>query len=1100
MDGPKPTQGVRLAAIVAGIVGFLCFVSLPFLPVTQTEASLTWPQNDSLNSVDAPLMAQAPLSLSMQVPVSLAEELPEDESMLIGTVPADSKDPTAEAMQVRSTDNGIDVIFRDRVVLSVDEEQIEANPDAVITVNSNHERTEAFVEGAVDENGEPLRGEVLEDIRPQVTGIYTSLPADGDAAAAIGDGLNVQMEIDSRFTSSPTIIKYIVIWIGLLMAVTSLWALSRIDKVDGASKTRWLRRDAWKLRPLDGLVGFILVLWHFIGANTSDDGYIFTMARASEGSGYMANYYRWFGAPESPFGAPYYDLLALMVKVSTASVWMRLPALLAGLAIWFLLSRLIIPRLGKDIAERRVAYWSAAGVLLAFWLPFNNGLRPEPVIALGALLTWVLIERAILTRRLLPAAIGVIVATLSLGSGPTGLMAVAALLAGLPMLVRIVVERHKALGGGVAAPLMQMMPFLAAGTAILVGVFGDQTLASVLESIRVRGAVGPSMPWYEEPIRFYWLILQSVDGSLTRRFAMLVALMALAITIAALLRHRTVPGALAGPSVRLVFMFIGTMFFLTFTPTKWTHHFGVYAGIGAALAALAAMAISHWAVGSRRNQVLFAGATIFLLAFSLMGINGWWYVSAYGVPWFDKTVQFRGIEAGNIVMAIALITIAAGAVLSFLQEFRGRDPKPSSMAKRLRLGSIAASPFAVVTFAVVIFSVLSLGKGFVSQYPAYSVGLGNFRALTGQTCNLAEDILMETDPNQGFLTPVGGVSLGDSLDPDEEARGFDPNGLPSEMTADAVWVNDGQTNADRSDNPDSNWVEGGEGASTEGGFESQVGVNGSQAVLPFDLDSSVIPVLGSYSEDTQVPGSLTTSWYELPELTEDTPLIVVSAAGRIYHHDMNGVEQDGQSVMAEFGRGEGENWEVLSEMEPLDIGPAPTWRNLRFPTDQIPEGATAVRLVVKDNNLAQGEWVAVTPPRLAELTAMPQVIDPETPTIPDWAVAFQFPCQRPFDHFAGVAEIPEYRITPDRELKVSSTDTWQSLSAGGVLGFSDAVNESVAVPAYQKDDWNRDWGIIEALSPRPNADGVLPDVAMIDLRETTRSGLWSPGPMIVEDE
>ena len=136
MDGPKPTQGVRLAAIVAGIVGFLCFISLPFLPVTQTEASLTWPQNDSLNSVDAPLMAQAPLSLSMQVPVSLAEELPEDESMLIGTVPADSKDPTAEAMQVRSTDNGIDVIFRDRVVLSVDEEQIEANPDAVITVNS----------------------------------------------------------------------------------------------------------------------------------------------------------------------------------------------------------------------------------------------------------------------------------------------------------------------------------------------------------------------------------------------------------------------------------------------------------------------------------------------------------------------------------------------------------------------------------------------------------------------------------------------------------------------------------------------------------------------------------------------------------------------------------------------------------------------------------------------------------------------------------------------------------------------------------------------------------------------------------------------------
>ncbi|MDK8767793.1 arabinosyltransferase domain-containing protein [Corynebacterium freneyi] len=1100
MDGPKPSKGVRIAAIAAGIIGFLCFVALPFLPVVQTQSSLHWPQNDSLESVDAPLMAQAPISLSLDVPLSLADELPEGRSLLVGTLPPDSKDPTAEGLQVRRIDGSVDVVVRDRAILTLDEDEVEANRDGVISIRSDHERTEAFVEGAVDSEGEPLRGVVNEDIRPQTVGIYTSLPADGDAAAAVASGLNLDMEIDSRYTSKPTIIKYIVMWLGLLMTVVSLWALRRIDKVDGSAPTPWLRKDAWQIKPLDALVGFILLVWHFIGANTSDDGYIFTMARASDEAGYMANYYRWFGVPESPFGAPYYDLLALMVKVSTASVWMRLPALIAAFAIWFLLSRLIIPRLGKDIAERRVAYWSAAGVLLAFWLPYNNGLRPEPVVALGALLTWVFIERAILTRRLFPAALGVIVATLALSCGPTGLMAVAALLAGLPMLVRIVVDRHEALGGGAKAPLMQTMPFLAAGTAILVAVFGDQTLATVRESTRVRGIVGPSMPWYEEPIRYYWMILQSVDGSFTRRFAVLAALTALAITIAALLRHRTVPGALAAPATRLVFMFVGTMFFLTFTPTKWTHHFGVYAGIGAALAALAAMAISHWAVGSRRNQVLFAGVAIFMLAFSLMGINGWWYVSAYGVPWFDKTVQLNGIEAGNIVMVIAVLTLAAGAVLQFVQEFRGEDRKPSTLAARLRLGTIAASPFAVVSFMVVIFSVLSLGKGFVSQYPAYSVGLGNIRALTGKTCNLAEDVLMETDPNEGYLTPVGGVSLGDSLDPEGNARGFTPNGLPGEMTADAVWVNDGQTNADRSENPDSNWVSGGEGASTDGGFEAEAGVNGSRATLPFGLDAERIPVLGSYSEDVQVPGSLTTSWYELPERSESHPLLVVSAAGRIYHHDINGVRQKGQKLMAEYGRWDGENWVTLHEAEPLDIGPAPTWRNLRFPTADIPEEATAVRLVASDENLAKGEWIALTPPRLAELKPMPEVIDPSVPTIPDWAVAFQFPCQRPFDHFAGVAENPKYRITPDRELKVSSTDTWQSLSAGGVLGMSDAVNESVAVPTYQKDDWNRDWGIVEALQSRPNPDGVRPGPAVIQYEEITRSGLWSPGPMIVEED
>lgn len=669
MDGPKPSPVVKLVAIIAGIVGFLCFVASPFLPVVTTESSLKWPQNGSLNSVNAPLMAQAPLDMTMRVPLSLVDDLTEDSNVLLASKPKESLNPTERGMQIRNTADSLDVIFKDRVVLSLTDKQVEANKSKTIDIRSNEQETTVSVAGAVDDKGQPLTNTIAEDIRPQVTGIYTDLPTDGDAAAAVAAGLDVQLKIDSRYTSHPTVLKYIVMWVGLLLTLASLWALSRIDRIDGSPRTPWLPKGALRPRFLDFIVGGVLVVWHFIGANTSDDGYIMSMARVSDKSGYMANYYRWFGAPESPFGSPYYDILALMVKVSTSSLWLRLPALLSALAIWFMISRLIIPRLGEQIAQRRVAYWSAAGVLLAFWLPYNNGLRPEPVIAMAALATWVFIERAILTRRLLPAAIGVIVATLALGSGPTGLMAVAALMAGLPMLVRIVVERHRPLGGGVTAPLMQVAPFLAAGTAILVGVFGDQTLATVEESVRVRGILGPSMKWYEEPIRYYWLLIQSVDGSLTRRFAMLIALMALVITIAALLRHRTVPGALAGPSARLVFVFLGTMFFLTFTPTKWTHHFGVYAGIGAALAALAAMAISHWVAGNRRNQLLFIAAFVFLLAFSLSGINGWWYVSSYGIPWFDKTVQLRGIQAGTVVLAIAMLILVAGAVMTFVQEF-----------------------------------------------------------------------------------------------------------------------------------------------------------------------------------------------------------------------------------------------------------------------------------------------------------------------------------------------------------------------------------------------------------------------------------------------
>ena len=191
--------------------------------------------------------------------------------------------------------------------------------------------------------------------------------------------------------------------VGVAMTVVALGALHVLDTADGMRHRRFLPPRWWSLNPLDGLVTAVLVGWHFVGANTSDDGYILTMARVSEHAGYMANYYRWFGTPEAPFGW-YYDLLALWAHVSTASVWMRLPTLVMALACWWVISREVIPRLGHAVKNSRAAAWTAAGMFLAFWLPLNNGLRPEPIIALGMLLTWCSVERGVATSRLLPVA------------------------------------------------------------------------------------------------------------------------------------------------------------------------------------------------------------------------------------------------------------------------------------------------------------------------------------------------------------------------------------------------------------------------------------------------------------------------------------------------------------------------------------------------------------------------------------------------------------------------------------------------------------------------------------------------------------------------
>ncbi|MFN3602985.1 MAG: arabinosyltransferase domain-containing protein, partial [Dietzia sp.] len=278
-------------------------------------------------------------------------------------------------------------------------------------------------------------------------------------------------------------------------------------------------------------------------------------------AGYMANYYRWYGVPESPFGSPYYDLLTMLAHVSTASPWMRLPALIAAILCWLVISREVLPRLGRAARTTPVVVWSAAAVFLAFWMAFNNGLRPEPVIALGALLTWTSVERAIATRRMLPYAVAVILASFSLATGPTGLMAVAALVMGLRPVLRTVVVRGREVGSHLAL----VAPVLAAGTMVLISVFGIQTLASVLEAIRVRGEIGPNLNWFEEFVRYYYLMIPTVDGSLSRRLPVLLVLLCLIMVIGTLLRRGKVPGAASGPVWRLVGVVVGTAFFMMFS-------------------------------------------------------------------------------------------------------------------------------------------------------------------------------------------------------------------------------------------------------------------------------------------------------------------------------------------------------------------------------------------------------------------------------------------------------------------------------------------------------------------------------------------------------
>jgi arabinosyltransferase B len=1048
-------QVTRWVATVAGLIGFVLSIATPLLPVVQTTATLNWPQNGQLNNVTAPLISQVPVTMTVTAPCELVRSMPPTGGLLLGTAPKNGKQAALNAMLVNVTSQRVDVIVRNVVVASVPRVRVLSPQCQRIEITSSEAGTFATFAGLTDSTtGKELRtGYADPNLRPSIVGVFTNL------IGPAPPGLSLSATIDTRFSTKPTVLKLAAMVLAIVATVIALVALWRLDQLDGRRMRRVLPTRWRTFTTTDAVVIFTFLLWHVIGANSSDDGYILQMARVADHAGYMSNYFRWFGSPEDPFGW-YYNLLALMTHVSDASIWIRLPDLLAALLCWLLLSREVLPRLGPAVASSKAAVWAAGLVLLAAWMPFNNGLRPEGQIALGSLITYVLIERAIVSGRMTPAALAIVTAAFTLGIQPTGLIAVAALLAGGRPILRILVRRHRLVG---TWPLVA--PMLAAGFVVLTVVFADQTLATVLEATRIRGAIGPSQAWYTENLRYYYLILPTVDGSLSRRFGFLITALCLFTSLFMMLRRRRVPGVARGPAWRLMGVIFGTMFFLMFTPTKWVHHFGLFAAVGAAMAALATVLVSPAVLRWSRNRMAFLAAVFFVLALCFATTNGWWYVSSYGVPFNSAMPRIDGITLSTVFFVLFALTAGYAIWLHFASHEHGEG----------RVANwLTAAPIPVASGFMVVVFVASMVAGIVRQYPTYSNGWANLRAFTGG-CGLADDVLVEPDTNVGFMTPLPG-DYG-SLGALGGARpvGFTPDGVPEHIVAETIRMTLPQPGTDY------DWA-----APTKLG---NPGVNGSTVPLPYGLDPQRVPLAGSYVTGPQQQSMLTSAWYQLPPADDGHPLVVVTAAGTIAGNSVLNGHTAGQTVELEYARpSPGGAPAPAGRLVPDDIGPPPSWRNLRFARAKIPADATFVRIVAEDRSLTPGDWVAVTPPRVPELRSLQEYVGTSQPVLMDWAVGLAFPCQHPMLHANGVTEIPKFRITPDYLAKKQDTDTWEDGLNGGLLGITDLLLRAHVMATYLSRDWGRDWGSLRRFDTIANAEP-----AQIDLGTATRSGLWKPG-------
>ncbi|WP_036528478.1 arabinosyltransferase domain-containing protein [Nocardia sp. CNY236] len=1053
----------RRIAFAAGVIGALLAVAVPFLPVHQEQASFSWPQAEQASNVTAPLVSYSPTKLTVDVPCAATTDLGRSGGTVVSTVPPQSGKASQYGLNVVvRSEQGVDrlqVVLRDRTLLDTPVAGLPLGCRVAIVSDSTRTSVNVGIGETVTVQG---------DVRPQLVGLFTDLL---DPAAA---GVRVDVEVDSRFTTSPTVWKLVAIFAALIATVLALWALHRLDCLDGR-RNRVLPSRWWKPRLVDSVIIGTLVLWYFIGAGTADDGYILGMARTAGHAGYLANYFAYFGVPETPIGIPYDYLFGMLAQISTASIVVRLPELIIAVVCWLLISREVVPRLGIAARTERAAIWAGGLLFLAFWLPYNNGLRPEPAVALGVLLTWVSMERALATKRLAPAAVALIPAALAIVTNPAGLICFAALLAGARPLVQIIVDRARSYGYPALAA-----PALASGLVVLTIVFVGQPISAVATMYRAHKVVGPNMPWYDEYLVYQNLFQPMPDGSLARRFAMLTLLLAIGVAVLALMRRGgRIPGLAVGPTRRIVGTTIAAIVLMTFSPTKFTHHLGVFAGLAGAVAVVAAVVVGPRVIRSSRNRALFAAAVLAVLAMSFASSNSWWYVASYKIPWWDKPVSIHGISIGTVFLAFSLLTVAVAGWQHIREPFR-RERRPAR--RRLPMLTVAIA-------LVVLFEVVSFVKAAISQYPAYSIAKSNLAALGGQPCALANDVLVETDPNAGVLEPLSGdpaTALGAGTNDGFTADGLNLVDLipdASNAAAASVGQSLGSSGTTTKTETDS-----------RSGLDdtARTGINGSAIPLPFDLDPATTPVLGSYGNPGTQKG-LVSGWYRLPDPQTHTrgEIIAIAAAGRIASTDLDDMPVPGQSVQIEFGVVGEDAVRSLGRITPDDVNVLqPSWRNLRVPLNRLPIQADAVRIVASVDSADTRQWVAVTPPRVPRLQTLGSLVGNSTPVLLDWLVGLQFPCQQPMRHRAGVAEVPEYRITPGFAATIM-TSNWQSHTSGGPLGYTDLLTRAEVMPSYLRDDWRRDWGRIQKLVPYyPTADA-----ARLDITDVERSGLWSPGPM-----
>jgi arabinosyltransferase B len=545
-------------------------------------------------------------------------------------------------------------------------------------------------------------------------------------------------------------------------------------------------------------------------------------------------------------------------------------------------------------------------------------------------------------------------------------------------------------------------------------IFADQTWEGLVTATRWHNFFGPSLPWYQEPDRYRFLLSGDQDGTATKRLPVLVTLALLPVVAVLVGRRRAEPDDTDRAAGRLAGVVATALALLWLTPSKWSHHFGALAGLFASFLVVAVVLLlrrSHAPVADRVTTVLgVAGAVLVAGAAGLAfaGPNAWWQPAVYNVPWANGPVRPIGLPLDSPLLWLGVSPLGVWAVSA-------RPYRHSRAATRLLAApAILAVAVAGTAVAVLLGSFLAAPV----RRPAGSLALANLHQLAGgRSCGLADGIQVLRDG--AVLVPAD----------------------TSEYLATSTAYLAGFTKL--------------------GGFDP--------AVPPPDPPGTgtSAQLWGSLAGGPRRTGTLISPWFTLPAL-RPAGGVAVSVSGRT---------DRGNHLALEFSRAVGTGVAYLGQRTPFDLvkpnqdhlqGPPEyrPWRSIGLDAAQVPSGANRIRIRAVDATTDPDGWLAVSGPRLRSVVGLTQFLAGHGPVLVSWPLAFLFPCVHNIVGVAGgLAGTPHVVIEAPRRfgrLSAISTDPTQ----GGVFAGLRHFGELHEVPTRLIGHPDVDWGTLQLSTAR----------------------------------